>query len=203
MFITWDTNINGDSCKIYWRKGKNGNVYIENVEYFNRKEVKKVNKEIDFSKIKYFEVKVVKVKKEKYPKECKHLEILFKDGIFQCVNCGHRLKIKRYDKNTRWGFIEFNQKQPKGNWVNGENLDKIMFPCFCSYIFGNHKFYGEIDKNWDDLAYDWVYQISMRNQQTKQLSVVLSCSSLEDMFINHKVKILKGKIVIFEEEEEK
>ena len=28
------------------------------------------------------------------------------------------------------------QIQPKGNWVNGENLDKIKFPAPCSYCNG-------------------------------------------------------------------
>ena len=137
--------------------------------------------------MKYFELKVVKVKKEK----CKHYqfsrtEYMNSEYYCRCPKCGESILIK--DKY-------------KGNWVNGENLDKIKFPCFCSYKSGNHKFYGEIDKNWDDLAYDYVYQISQRTQQATGLSVVFTYMSLEELFKNHKVKVLKGKIIIFEEEE--
>ncbi len=119
----------------------------------------------------YFEIKVAKVGKPK-PK------------LFMCKSCGTILPAEK----------------PKGNWVNGENLDKIKFPCFCSYIFGGHKRFGEIDKNWDDIAYNFTYRVSDRTQQTKGLSVAFSYSSLEKMFIRHKIKILKGKIIIFEEE---
>ena len=77
---------------------------------YKPKEVKKVKKSID--KLPYFETKVVKVKKEK--KEC----------IGEICIRGKRRPL--YEKDH---YIYFEGKdKSKGNWVNGENLDKIKFP---------------------------------------------------------------------------
>ena len=76
------------------------------LEIYNQNEVKKLSRP-------YFETKVVKVKKEN--KGC--------DVEFICPICNEMLSHN-------------NKKEPKGNWVNGENLDKIKFPCFCSYSDG-------------------------------------------------------------------
>ena len=72
-----------------------------------------MKKKIDYRKLPYFETKVVKVKQRIHT------------GMFdpynntvKCIYCGKTFKVK---------------PRPKGNWVNGENLDKIKFPCLCSY----------------------------------------------------------------------
>jgi len=141
----------------------------------------------------YLELKIVKVKKEK----CKHSEILFKNGIFKCEHCGHRLKIKRYDKNTRWGWIEYNQKQLKGNWVNNENLDKIKFPCFCSYCNG----YGLITRTKANEYYNTVfYTLHGINKQHSSFCSVRSYTNFRDLITVWDIHILKGKIILFEEE---
>ena len=153
-----------------------------------KKEVKKVRP--------YFEMKVVKVNKADYPK-CKHLEVLFKDGIFKCVNCGHRLKIKRYDKNTRWGWTEF-KKKPKGNWVNGENLDKIKFPCFCSYTDGE----GSLRKKGFLSAsngYYYIADITSQKKEQNDVGVYSNCYDLKTFIRENNIHIIKGKIIIYEE----
>jgi len=188
MFITWDpATKEGDyTCKIYWRKGKHGNVYIEKVEYLKPKEVKKVKKSIN--KIPYFEMKVVKVEKE----ICHHNEVTFKNGIFRCNHCGQTLRIKRYDKNKRWGFIK-NELQPKGNWVNGENLDAIKFPVPCSYIEDKKKHIGILN------CYVDQYRLYNIEKQSKD-NFVDDCTSLKNLINSYDIHILKGKIIIFEEE---
>ena len=193
MLIGFDpASENGDyGCRIGYRIDENGIINIEDIKYFPKKEVKKVNK------IPYFKLKVVKVKKVE---KCKHLEVLFKNGIFKCTHCGHRLKIKRYDKNTRWGWTEFNQKQPKGNWVNGENLDKIKFPVPCSYKYFGKTRYAILSKG---VTFDGPtkYHYSLINlHQDQHLSEDFVEYDLKEMIINHDINILKGKIIIFEEE---
>jgi len=83
-----------------------------------RKIIKKCRKFADMQKeVKkmrpYLEVKVVKVKKEKHKQH-------------YCPCCGGKIEMEK----------------PKGNWVNGENLDKIKFPCFCSFVWCGVKIYG-------------------------------------------------------------
>ena len=85
---------------------------IKNMAGYKRKEVKKVKKEIDLKKIPYFEVKVVKVKGKK--KEIRSVK---------CSICG----------NTYAPCTCATVTKHKGNWVNGENLDKIKFPVPCSW----------------------------------------------------------------------
>ena len=117
MSIAWDpATKEGDyTCMVYWRKGKNGKIYIENVKCFKyKKEMKKMSRP-------YLETKVVKVKKEK---KCQHLKYMVgyvpTGSYYECPACGKKVYIK-------------NVKDKKGNWVNGENLDRIKFPFFCRY----------------------------------------------------------------------
>lgn len=130
----------------------------------------------------FFETKVIKVKKEK--KECEH-----KNVKFQCCTCGKILS----EHSTYNNF-----KNKKGNWVNGENLDKIMFPCFCSYIVRvtGEKRYGRLDKAWVNNRNE--YQLSS-DKQEEDLSVLYSDPSLKKLMINLKIRIEKGKVIIFEE----
>ena len=155
--------------------------------------VKIINKEVKKVSRPYFEMEVVEVKKEK----CKHLEVLFKNGIFKCTHCGHRLKIKRYDKNTRWGWTKFSQKQQKGNWVNGENLDKIKFPCFCSYSDGEG---SERKKGFLSASNGYYYIADITNQKKVQTDVgsYSNCYDLKTFIRENNIHILKGKIIIYE-----
>lgn len=135
----------------------------------------------------YFELKVVKVKKEK--KE-------WTPGCCPC--CG----VKR------------EAEQPKGNWVNGENLDKIRFPCFCSFdhrkgIYGGKQGVhgiGMINRTAEAGRIE--YQLSYADRQmenNKKLDILVNsnvlCStpSLEKLIKLYDIHILKGKIIIYEE----
>ena len=176
-FISWDTaSKEGDyTCMVYWRKGKNGKIYIENVEYFkNKKEVKKMSRP-------YLEVKVVKVKKEKenYCWQC-GIKMYFKH--YYCPYCGNRLRKTK--------------PKPKGNWVNGENLDKIKFPCFCSWHIplDEDVQYGMLFKNNDGM-----FQLIRIEQHTYSPHVAIA-ENLETLIRNWNIHILKGKIIIYEEE---
>lgn len=143
----------------------------------------------------YFETKVVKVKKEKPLKTNWRIDL--KDPLnpyCECPKCGATLTCKDNEK--------------KGNWVNGENLDKIKFPCFCRFdsnkgIFGSDsgqcvKGIGKIDKTWEE-GQDQ-YQISWADRQVKGLSVICTTPSLKRLFEIYQPKILPAKLILFEEE---
>lgn len=138
------------------------------IELENHKEVKKVNK------IPYFELKVVKVKKEeKKQGGCK---------LYESKWCGECPRIP---------------KQKKGNWVNGENIDKIKFPCFCSYNAG---YAGIITK--DGMNYYELHNIEQQADENYLGGRTLVAKEL-DLKILVKcwhIHILKGKLIIFEEE---
>lgn len=99
-------------------------------------------------------------------------------------------------------------KSPKDNWVNGQNLDKIEFPCFCSFdsnkgINGSSsgqcvKGIGRIDKTYEKGQVQ--YQISIADYQTKDLSVICTTPSLKRLFEIYVPKIRKAKLIIFEED---
>ena len=127
------------------------------------------------NKIPYFELKVVKVKKEKKFEYA---------GSVYCKDC------KKYIKyNFPYHFCV----KSKGNWVNGENLDKIKFPCFCSYTHGSKKV-GILSKLGNSF---YIINIGGQGDYNKYF---LSYD-LKHLIEDFNIHILKGKIIIFEEEE--
>jgi len=114
-----------------------------------------------------------------------------------------KVKGKKKEYCPRCGS-EIIMEKPVGNWFNGENLDAIKFPCFCSYIvvLTGEKRYGELNKGWDDLVYKNNYTISNIEKQTTDMSVLYVDTSLKKLMINLKIKIEHGKVIIFEEEKQ-
>ena len=127
------------------------------------------------NKIPYFETKVVKVKKAEKP------IVSSKEWTPDyCPCCGQRTVVEK-----------------KGNWVNGENLDKIKFPCFCRYNAG---YTGMITK--DGMNYYELHNIEKQADENYLGGRTLVAKEL-DLKILIKcwhIHILKGKIIIFEEE---
>ena len=130
-----------------------------------KKEVKKVNK------IPYFEMKVVKVKKEEKKK-------------LYCPVCNSELK----------------REKPLGNWVNGENLDAMEYPCFCTFENNGKEYYGEINTVVDYYG-STGFTLTDITEQTKGVSTKYTYKFIEGMIKRFKIKIRPGKIIIFEEEE--
>ena len=121
----------------------------------------------------FFEMKVVKVKGEK-KKE-------------YCPRCGSEIIMEK----------------AVGNWVNGECIDKIKFPCFCSYrdFYKNNTFYGELDFVY--FEGESFYRLRELKQAKAGLSVKYEYTDkvLNNLINFYNIHILKGKIIIFEEEE--
>ena len=90
----------------------------------------------------------------------------------------------------------------KGNWVNGENLDKIKFPCFCSYVYMNVKHFGEL-RVVSDGRYGGIYTIFNLCQEKRVSEFTVREFTLKAILENYDIHILKGKVIIFYEEEEK
>ncbi|MCK4320977.1 hypothetical protein KAX08_00440 [candidate division WOR-3 bacterium] len=118
----------------------------------------------------YLEVKVVKVRKEEKQN--------------YCFWCGGKIEMEK----------------PKGNWVNGENLDKIEFPFFCS--FGKRsQYYGMvINTLMDYIECETAYLLFSIDRQNKNITSIDRDHSLENLINVHNIKILKAKIILFEEE---
>jgi len=114
----------------------------------------------------FFEMEVVKAKKVKkeWTPEC-------------CPCCGAKSEVEK----------------AIGNWVNGENLDKIKFPVPCSYTHGTKKM-GMLLKLGDSF---YIINIDEQGDYNKYFLSYDLKHLIEDFDIH----ILKGKIIIFEEEE--
>ena len=85
-----------------------------------------------------------------------------------------------------------------GNNVNGENLDKIKFPCFCSYVYMNVRRFGEL-RMISDGKYGGIYKIFNLRQDKGVSDYTITEFSLEGIFKNYDIHILKAKIILFEE----
>ena len=155
-----------ESCRVGYYYNDDGEIIIEEIKYI-KKEVKKVNK------IPYFEMKVVKVKKQ--PKDSATI-------YNQCPICKEIHKCN------------FKKQQPKGNWVNGENLDKIKFPVPCSYTHGTKK-KGMLLKLGNSF---YVIDIDRQGDYTKYFLSYDLKHLIKDLDIH----ILKGKIIIFDDDME-
>ena len=183
MFIGWDkASKEGDySCKVYGEMDYHGEWHITKVKcnkYKPIKEVKKLSRP-------YFEMKVVKVKKKK--------EYITNTNTIT-IN-GYYYEWK-YQNGTLCLEEIKPKKQPKGNWVNGENLDKIKFPCFCR--FGIYRNIGILNANRKTSNSKLEYKLYTTDQSS--MNGVASHYSLKEMITKYNIHILKGKIIIYEEE---
>ena len=132
----------------------------------------------EYKKLKFLELKVVKVKKEEKPFVCPD------SGKAICLTCGEKLY-----------HIEKPENQSKENLVNGENLNKIKFPCFCSYIDEDRKRHiGMLN------CYYNQYRLYNTEKQSED-NFIDDCTSLGNLIRSYDIHILKGRLIIFEEEE--
>jgi len=177
--ISCDLGVDDESCTVGYTVDMGGNIKIDWIKYDKEKEVKK---------LKYFEMKVVKVKKE----EQKYFTTQKIDGKLYGFYYN-----KKYKMDVR---IEEIKKKPKGNWVNGENLDKIKFPVPCSYkSHTGKKHYALLLKDRDNGGYK--YKL-LRLSQDNGESMFLSSDSLKKLIRKWDIHILKGKIIIFDDDME-
>jgi len=124
----------------------------------------------------YLEVKVVKVQKPKN-KVIKFLgrkyELYVKDG---------KVSIRRHK-----------HLKNKGNWVNGENLDKIKFPVGCNWHI-------PLD---DDVQYGILMKknsgIELHHIKQHNYSSIIATGNLKELIKRWDIHILKGKIIIFDD----
>ena len=147
--------------------------------------------------MKYFETKVVKIKPKRTlqinprgaGKSTKYWGYLSDEKL-------ERLQIDIRRESERRKTIE----SKKGNWVNGENLDKIKFPCFCRFRIGKRKRLGQINNDFFK-GYEQ-YTLSTIDRQVGNNETTAWCryDNLKQLIKNNEVKILKGKITIFNDD---
>ena len=133
----------------------------------------------------YLDVEVVEVKVKKYiPKVCRNCP-----SIEGCTDIEDRRRE------------EFRRKP--GTWVNGENLDKIKFPCVCSYRQDGELKYGELDIVFSNGYY--YYKLRELKQMKGKCVIEIATSEqhyrldLIDLMKKFDIHIEKAKIVIFKE----
>lgn len=134
------------------------------------KKIYKLLKEVKKVKIPYFETKVVKVKKEETDFDPEPI----------CIYCGEKIHHKC---------------KKQGNWVNGENLDKIKFPCLCSYTKDGVRNKGILHSKRAIF-----YELFAINMQYRS-DLIAGRQSLQNLIKDYDIHIHKGKIIVFEEKE--
>jgi len=131
--------------------------------------------------MKYFELKVVKVKKEK------------KFGYAGSIYCKDCKKYIKY--NFPYHFCV----ESRDNYINGENIDKIKFPCFCRFGYGGKL--GILLTGVDDDGKD-IFELHRINNQISEYNCTRMNHQrdLKGLIKDNHIHILKGKIIIYEEE---
>lgn len=156
--------------------------------------IKKILKEVKKMRP-YLETKVVKVRKKKT-----YSNHIIVDG-------------KKYILDEDEEENVYPHKE-KGNWVNGECIDKIKFPCFCRFdhrkglFSGKQGVHGIGIINRTAEAGEIQYQLSWADRQMENsgrldilnnLSVLCTTPLLKRLIELYDIHILKGKIIIWEE----
>ena len=132
----------------------------------------------------YLDVEVVEVKTKKYiPKWCR--------------GCEHNKVCSLVDS-----AIKDELKYREGTWVNGENIDKIQFPCVCSYRKNQELRYGTLDKVFSDGSFGIILR---ELKQIKEgwypgnYEAYYDAVDFEVLIKCWDIHIEKAKIVIFKE----
>lgn len=90
----------------------------------------------------------------------------------------------------------------KGNWVNGENLSRIKFPCACSYKDRyERRCYGILTRDYVSDEGEFVLH-KVCNGQCLLNSAEARSYDLEELITMCNIHIEKAKIVIFKEVKE-
>ena len=133
--------------------------------------------------IPYFTIeKIIKMKKPKYKYRKvikfagKKYEVYIKDG---------KVSLRRHK----------HQREPGSNWINSENIDKIKFPCFCSYIYAGKKHIGMLNRYKDSGEYR-LYNIDKQSKDNFEDD----CTSLKNLIKDYDINIIRGKVILYEEE---
>jgi len=136
--------------------------------------------------MKYFETKVMKVKKEKDYK----LENLIK----KAQEISKEIQLIRAAKAYKQG------KWFGNNYVNNENIDKIKFPCFCSFSHPRLKDlrYGIITNT----GYHCGYALIDVGSQSLGVHLMNTQHYLDKLIKEWDIHILRGKIIIFNDDME-
>jgi len=172
----------------------------------------------------YLETKIVKVRKEEKcrmfkecyrcgqeyicmmernkEKKCNHLNApcihtYIYNGKIRCPQCGEILTPEWLEKRI---IIDPLLVKEKGNWVNGENLDKIKFPCLCSFECGSERALGQLNCGYDDEGDKDIYELHHIDKQYNNINRASWRFKLKELIEDFDIHILKGKIIIFEEE---
>ena len=129
----------------------------------------------------YLDVEVVEIKTKK-KKEIPKV----------CVECGLKNICRQYKR-------EYKKLEKPGTWVNGENLDKIKFPCACTYTLdGKERQPGILTSGIPKLEYEYIlHSIGYQSD----CSAEDRSNSLIDLMKKFDIKIEKAKTVLFREKE--
>ena len=129
-----------------------------------------------YLEVEVVEVKVKKERRKEIPKTCVDCE---------WVSSCYRDYYKKLEK--------------EGTWVNGENLDKIEFPFFCTFGVGS-RCYGMVIKTIMDYQNcDTAYLLFSIDGQIRGITSIDRDLSLKHLIEIHNINVLKGKIILFKE----
>lgn len=95
-----------------------------------------------------------------------------------------REKLKEFHKRPYFNVVV---EEVKGKPLGKENLEKIKFPCYCSYECNGSEWVGTLDRD-----FEYYYLNSMNTQ--KDFNTVDKRAILRDLMDRYKIEILKGEL---------
>jgi len=98
-------------------------------------------------------------------------------------------KLKEFHRKP---YLSVTLEEVKGKKQGKENLEKIEFPCYCSYWCNGHRWKGQINRD-----FDYYYLISMNTQ--KDYNVISKRINLETIMDEWDIEILKAEVKLWKE----
>ena len=145
----------------------------------------------------YFQTKVVKIGKPK-PKREMHINSRGAGKSSKYWGSFSNKVLERLQINAKRELKRRKTIEPKlkGNWVNNENLDKIKFPCFCSWNIplDKDRYHGILVQGEGN-----IYNLYSLRGQHSYSRLVGTNKNLKELIKRWNIHILKGKIIIYEE----
>ena len=126
---------------------------------------------------------------------------LYEDHLKRLARCKERSKLMHIiDKKAKKKELSEFHKRPylkviieevKGKPQGEENIEKIEFPCYCSYVNGGKIYFGELNHS----RYYGLFRIDKQDKY----NFVDEMSSLTDLIRVYDINILKAEVKLWKE----
>ncbi len=107
-----------------------------------------------------------------------------------------RRKLSEFHKRP---YLKVTVEEVKGKSQGKENLGKIQFPCYCSYINGSLEYIGQLNHGFDIHQGKYIYELHQMDRQGFCINREDTKDTLKELMDEYRIHILKAEVKLFKE----